>query len=119
MLGHHKAQPKVKVEVMEVKVDLKYEPPSPPRGQPTTHRASKRAMIEATPPPPPPSPPPLEPLRAVFTVPLMYRHPDDGEWAGYNIVVHLLVAEAGIVIIDNEEDDDGGASTDAKGEAHL
>jgi hypothetical protein len=49
----------------------------------------------------------------------MYRRPDDGEWAGYNITVHLSAAEAGIVVIDNDEDDDGCASADAKGEAPL
>jgi hypothetical protein len=44
----------------------------------------------------------------------MYRRPDDGEWAGYNAVVCLSAAEAGIVVID-----DGGASADVKGKAPL
>jgi hypothetical protein len=47
----------------------------------------------------------------------MYRCPDDGEWVGYNTVVHLSAAVASIVIID--EDTNGGASTDVKGKVPL
>jgi hypothetical protein len=87
--------PEVKVEMKdeaapEVKVEVKDELPSPPRGQSSTSRASKRARTEATPPPPPP-----EPWRATFSVPPMYRHPSDGESAGYNVDVRMSAAQAG------------------------
>jgi hypothetical protein len=110
----------VKDEVApKVRVVEKDEPPSPPRGQLPTSRASKRARTEATPLSPLPSPPLLEPRRAAFSVPPMYRRPSNGEWAGYNTVVHVSAAEAGIIVIDNDEDADGGASADAKGKAPL
>jgi hypothetical protein len=115
--------PEVKVEVPEVKVEVKDEPPSRPHAQPPTSHAPKRARMEATPTAPPPSPPPPEPWRAEFAVPLMYRRPDDGEWAGYNTAVRLSAAAAGIVVIDDDEDADGGRSrgvgTDVKGKAPL
>jgi hypothetical protein len=101
----------VKVEMPKVKVEVKDEPPSPPRGHPPTSRASKRVRTEATTPAPPPSPPspsPPEPWRVMFTVPLMYRCPDDGMWAGYNAVVRLSAAKAGIIIINNNDEDDDG-----------
>jgi hypothetical protein len=103
--------PEVKVEVPEVKVEVKDEPPSPPHGQPPTSRAPKWARTEATPPP--------EPWRDEFAVPAMYRRPDDGEWVGYNAVVHLSEAVAGIVVIDDDKGADGGASADVKGKAPL
>jgi hypothetical protein len=109
------APSKVKVEVSEVKMEVKDELPSPPRGQPPTSRALKRARTEAT----PPSPPSPEPWMVVLAVPPMYRHPDDREWAGYNAIVRLSVAEAGIVVISGDEDDDGGVSADATGIAPL
>jgi hypothetical protein len=59
----------------------------------------------------------MEPWRAAFAVPLMYRRPSDGEWAGYNNVVGLSAAQAGIIVIDDDDDGDSCASTDTKGKA--
>jgi hypothetical protein len=110
------AAPAVKMEVKqeaapEVKLEVKDEPPSPPRGQLPASRPTKRARTET------PLPPPLpEPWMAAFSIPLIYRCHNNGEWAGYNTVVRLLAAEYGIVVID---DDNGGVGADAKGKVPL
>jgi hypothetical protein len=49
----------------------------------------------------------------------MYRRPNDGEWVGYNAVVHLSETAAGIIVIDDDKGADGGSSTDVKGKAPL
>jgi hypothetical protein len=93
----------------EVMLEVKDQPPSPPRGHLPASCPTKRAWTEM-----PPQTPSLEPWRAAFSIPIVYRCPINGEW-GYTATFQLSEGEADIIVIN----DDGGASADVKGKAPL